>query len=211
MKDEVVLYMSPMSRGRMIHWLLEELGAPYRIELVNLEKNEQKKSEFLAINPMGKVPAIVHKGAVVTECGAIITYLADEFPNAGLAPAVHDPARGAYLRWMFFAAGCVDAAMIDRMLSRPVPERTGAVGYGKHEHVLDTLDKALTPGPYLLGRKFTAVDLFIAGQLGFGLMMKGLDPRPAFAAYVERAQQRPACKRVNEKSGELIEKMKAAS
>jgi glutathione S-transferase len=211
MKDEVVLYMSPMSRARSIHWLLEELGAPYRIELVNLEKNEQKKPQFMAINPMGKVPAIVHKGAVITECGAIITYLADEFPSAGLAPAVHDPARGPYLRWMFFAAACVDPALIDRILSRPVPERTGAIGYGKHEDVFDTLDRALTPGPYLLGQKFTAADLFIAGQLGFGLMMKGLDPRPAFQAYVEKIQQRPAHKRVMEKSGELIEKMKAAS
>jgi glutathione S-transferase len=211
MKDEVVLYMSPMSRGRMVHWMLEELAAPYRIELINLEKNEQKKSEFLAINPMGKVPAIVHKGAVITECGAILTYLADEFPSAGLAPAIHDPARGAYLRWMFFGAGCVDAAMIDRLLSRPVPERTGAVGYGKHEHVFDTLEKALTPGPYLLGSNFTAADLFIGSQLGFGLMMKGLEPRPAFQALVERTQQRPAWKRTNEKSDELIARLKAAS
>jgi glutathione S-transferase len=211
MKDEVVLYMSPMSRGRTIHWLLEELGAPYRIELVNLEKGEQKHPKFLAINPMGKVPAIVHKGVVVTECGAIITYLADEFPSAGLAPAVHDPARGAYLRWMFFAAGCVDAALIDRMLSRPIPERTGAIGYGKHEHVFDTLDQALTPGPYLLGDKFTAADLFIGGQLGFGLMTKALDARPVFQAYVEKVQQRPAHKRAMEKSGELIERLKAAS
>jgi glutathione S-transferase len=177
---------------------------------VNLEKNEQKKAEFLAINPMGKVPAIVHKGTVVTECGAIITYLADEFPAAGLAPAVHDPARGAYLRWMFFAAGCVDAAMIDRMLSRPVPERSGAVGYGKYEHVIDTLERALTPGPNLLGQKFTAADLFVSGQLGFGLMTKALEPRPAFQAYVERAQERPAHKRAIARSGELMEQMKAA-
>jgi glutathione S-transferase len=210
MKDEIVLYTSPLSRGRMIHWMLEELGAPYRIELVNLEKSEQKKSEFLAINPMGKVPAIRHKGTVVTECGAILTYLADEFPGAGLAPALHDPARGAYLRWMFFGAGCVDAAMIDHMLSRPVPERTGAVGYGKREHVFDTLEKALTPGPYLVGPTFTAADLFIAAQLGFALMMKGLEPRPAFQALLDKAHQRPGWKRANEKSDELIARMKAA-
>jgi glutathione S-transferase len=211
-KDEVVLYMSPMSRGRMAHWMLEELAIPYRIELINLEKSEQKKAEFLAINPMGKVPAVTHRGTVVTECGAIMTYLADEFPGAGLAPPVHDPKRGAYLRWMFFAAACIDAAMIDKMLARPIPpERSGAVGYGRHEHVFDTLEKALTPGPYLLGEKFTAADLYVCGQLGFGLMVQGLEPRPVFQKYVESIQQRPACKRTNEKSGELIARMKAAS
>jgi glutathione S-transferase len=211
MTDQVVLYMNPMTRARMVHWMLEELGAPYRIELLNLEKGEHKNAAFLAVNPMGKVPAIVHKGTVVTECGAILTYLADAFPSAGLAPALDDPKRGAYLRWMFFAASCIDAAMIDRMLSRPEPERSGAVGYGKHEHVFETLEKALTPGPFLLGEKFTTPDLFIAGQLGFGLMMKGLEPRPIFQAYVEKIQARPAAKRINEQSGELIARLKAAS
>jgi glutathione S-transferase len=211
MTDQVVLYMSPMSRGRMVHWMLEELGAPYRIELVNLEKTEQKRSAYLSINPMGKVPAIVHKGAVVTETGAILTYLADAFPAAGLAPPLSDPARGPYLRWMFFAASCIDSAMIDRMLARPIPERPGAIGYGKHEDVFDTLEKALNPGPYLLGQKFTSPDLFICGQLGFGIMVKGLEPRPVFQAYVERIQQRPAAQRVNEQSGELIARLKAAS
>jgi glutathione S-transferase len=211
MTDQVVLYMSPMSRGRTVHWMLEELGAPYRIELVNLEKTEQKQSAFLQINPMGKVPAIVHNGTVVTETGAILTYLADAFPAAGLAPALSDPVRGAYLRWMFFGASCIDSAMIDRILARPIPERTGAIGYGKHEDVFNTLEKALDPGPYLLGQKFTTPDLFISGQLGFGMMMKGLEPRPVFQAYVERIQQRPAAKRVNEQSGELIARLKAAS
>jgi glutathione S-transferase len=211
MTDQVVLYMSPMSRARTVHWMLEELGAPYRIELVNLEKTEQKRSSFLQINPMGKVPAIVHNGTVVTETGAILTYLGDVFPAAGLAPALSDPARGAYLRWMFFGASCVDSAMIDRILARPMPERTAAIGYGKHEDVFDTLEKALAPGPYLLGQKFTTPDLFISGQLGFGMMMKGLEPRPAFQAYVEKIQQRPAAKRVNERSGELIARLKAAS
>jgi glutathione S-transferase len=190
--------------------MLEELQAPYRIELVNLEKSEQKKSEFLAINPMGKVPALVHKDTVVTECGAILTYLADEFPNAGLAPPVHDPKRGAYLRWMFFAAACIDSAIIDKVLARPVPERTGAIGYGKHEHVFDTLEKAMTPGPYLLGEKFTAADLYVGGQLGFGLMTKGLEPRPVFQKYLDSIQKRPAFERTNQKAGELIERLKAA-
>jgi glutathione S-transferase len=211
MTDQVVLYMSPMSRGRTVHWMLEELGAPYRIELVNLEKTEQKQSAFLQINPMGKVPAIVHNGTVVTETGAILTYLADAFPAAGLAPALSDPVRGAYLRWMFFGASCIDSAMIDRILARPIPERTGSIGYGKHEDVFNTLEKALNPGPYLLGQKFTTPDLFISGQLGFGMMMKGLEPRPVFQAYVERIQQRPAAKRVNEQSGQLIARLKAAS
>jgi glutathione S-transferase len=194
----------------MVHWMLEELGAPYRIELVDLAKGEQKKSDFLAINPMGKVPAIVHRGVVVTECGAILTYLADAFPDAGLAPAIHDPLRGTYLRWMFFGAACVDHAMIDRMLARPVPERTGALGYGRHEHVFDTLETALSRGPYLVGERFTAADLYLSAQLGFGLMMKGLEPRPRFQAYVEGIQKRPAWIRANEQSNELMARLKAA-
>ena len=211
MTDQVVFYMSPMSRARTVHWMLEELGAPYRIELINLEKGEHKSAAFLKVNPMGKVPAIVHRDAVVTETGAILTYLADAFPGAGLAPSLADPRRGPYLRWMFFAAACIDGALIDRILSRPEPERSGAVGYGKYEHVFDTLEKALTPGPYLLGEPFMTCDLFIAGQLGFGMMMKGVEPRPVFQAYVERSQARAAAKRTNEQSAALIARLKAAS
>ena len=211
MADELVFYTNPMSRGRMVHWMLEETGAPYRVELINFDKGEHKQPAFLAVNPMGKLPALVHRGTVITETGAIIAYLADAFPAAGLAPALNDAKRGAYLRWMFYAAGCVDPAIIDRMLARPVPERTGAVGYGKYEHVLDTLGKALTPGPYLLGERFTAADLYIAAELNFGIMTKAFEPRPVFVAYLARMAERPGQIRANKQAEELTARLKALS
>jgi glutathione S-transferase len=169
MNDEIIFYHNPMSRARVVHWMLEEVGAPYRIELVDLSKGEQKKPPFLAVNPMGKLPAIVHRGAVVTETGAICTYLADAFPAAGLAPRLDEPTRGSYLRWMFFGAGCVDSALIDRMLARPAPDRTSALGYGRYEDVMETLETAITPGPYILHDRFSAADVYIGAQIGFGM------------------------------------------
>jgi glutathione S-transferase len=210
MSDEIVFYHNPMSRARMVHLMLEEVGAPYRVQLVNLQKGEHKLPSFLAVNPMGKLPAIVHRGVVVTETAAIVTYLADAFPAAQLAPRLDDPARGTYLRWMFFGAGCVDPGMIDRMLQRPVPERTAAIGYGTHENMADVLEKAITPGPYILGAKFSAVDLYIGSQINFGIMTKALDPRPSFQAYSARLAQRPAFKRVTEQAEQLMAKMQAS-
>ncbi|HWW19587.1 MAG TPA: glutathione S-transferase family protein [Steroidobacteraceae bacterium] len=211
MADEIVFYTSPMSRGRMIQWMLEETGAPSRVELVDLQKNEQKNPKFLAINPMGKVPAIVHRGVVVTECAAICTYLADAFPAAQLAPKSDDPARGTYLRWMFFGAGCVDPGLMDRMLQRPTPERYQALGYGRFEDMIAVLEKAITPGPYILGERFSAADLYISAQIGFGLMTKTLEASPAFQAYAARCNDRPAYQRALAKTEELTVKMKAAS
>jgi glutathione S-transferase len=210
MSDEIILYHNPQSRARMAHWMLEEVGAPYRLEFIDFKKGEQKKPAFLAINPMGKLPAIVHRGTVVTETGAICTYLADAFPAAGLAPRWNEPARGTYLRWMFFGAGCIDAALIDRMLARPVPDRSSALGYGRYEDVVDTLEKALTPGPYILHERFSAADVYIGSQIGFGMMTKALEPRASFQGYLERLSQRPANKRFQEQSEKLVAQMKAA-
>jgi len=207
MSDEIIFYHSPMSRGRMVHYMLEEVAAPYRVELVNLQKGEQKLAAFLAVNPMGKLPAIVHRGVVVTETAAICTYLADAFPAAQLAPALNDPKRGTYLRWMFFGAGCIDPGIIDRMLQRPAPERTGALGYGTFENMANVLEQAITPGPWILGDKFSAADVYIGSQINFGLMTKALDPRPAFTAYCARIAQRPAFKRFTEQSDRLMAKM----
>jgi glutathione S-transferase len=209
MADEVTFYHNPMSRGRMIHWMLEEVGAPYRIELVDLQKNEHKLPTFLAINPMGKLPAIVHRGVVITECAAICTYLADAFPAAQLAPRTDDPTRGTYLRWMFFGAGCVDPGLIDRMLARPAPERYQALGYGRFEDMISVLEKAITPGPYVLGERFSAVDVYIAAQIGFALMTKTLDGSSAFQSYVARCTDRPAYKRAMAQGEELTAQMKA--
>jgi glutathione S-transferase len=210
MSEEIVFYHNPMSRGRMVHWMLEETGAPYRFEPVSFEKGENKKPAFLAINPMGKLPTIVHRGAVITECGAIITYLGDAFPAAKLAPAVDEAARGTYLRWMFFGQGCIESALIDRMLSRPPVDRPAALGYGNYDDVLRALELALTPGPYILGNRFSAVDVYVGSQLGFGLMTKTLEPRPIFQSYVGLLTQRPAYKRFNEQGDKLTARMTSA-
>lgn len=209
MTDEVIFYHWPQSRGRMVHWMLEESGAPYRIVLVDLQKGEHKKPEFLAVNPMGKIPAIMHRGTVVTETAAIITYLADEFKAAALAPSVGDAKRGAFLRWMFFGASCVDGALMDRMLARPAPERSGAIGYGKYEDFVEVLDQAISAGPYLLGDTFSAADVYVGSQIGFGLMMKALEPRASFQAYLERVTSRPAHRRALEQGDSLMAKAKA--
>ena len=211
MSEEVVFYHNPMSRGRMVHWMLEETGAPYRTLPVSFDKGENKKPAFLAVNPMGKLPTIVHRGTVVTECGAIITYLADAFPAAKLAPAVGDPERGTYLRWMFFGQGCIESALIDRMLSRPPVDRPAALGYGKYDDVVHALETALTPGPYILGERFSAVDVYVGSQLAFGMMTKSLEPRPAFQRYVDLLAQRPAYRRFSEQSDQLAAQLKAPS
>jgi glutathione S-transferase len=211
MSEEIVFYHNPMSRGRMVHWMLEETGAPYRTVPVSFDKGENKKPAFLAVNPMGKLPTIVHRGTVVTECGAIITYLADAFPAAKLAPAVGDPERGTYLRWMFFGQGCIESALIDRMLSRPPVDRPAALGYGKYDDVVHALETALAPGPYILGARFSAVDVYVGSQLAFGMMMKSLEPLPIFQSYVAALAQRPAYKRFNEQSDKLAAQMKTQS
>ena len=170
---------------------------------------KHKRAGYLAVNPMGKVPAISHKGVVVTETPAILAYLADEFPAAGLAPAIHDPMRGSYLRWMFFGHGCLEVAIVDRLLGRPAPERTGALGYGSYETTMATIEQALAAGPWLLGEHFSAVDVQIGSALGWGLMMKAIEPRPVFMAYLDRGRARPAFARFNAQSAGLLEEMNA--
>jgi glutathione S-transferase len=208
MTDEIVFHHNPMSRGRIVHLMLEEVGAPYRIELRSFEKRDHKSPEYLAINPMGKIPAIEHRGMVVTEAAAICAYLADAFPEARLAPALDDPARGTYLRWLFFAAACLEPALVDRMLNRPPADEAGRVGYGTYEKTLDVLEGALTPGPFLLGDRFSAADVFIGSHIGFGFRANSLEPRPVFVAYYARIGERPAFKRMVAQNVELVAKLK---
>jgi glutathione S-transferase len=208
MSDEILFYHNPMSRGRTVHWMLEEVGAPYRIELLDFEKREHKTAQYLAVNPMGKIPSIVHRGVVITEVAAILAYLADAFPAANLAPAIGDPARGTYLRWMFFAAGCVEPAIVDHLLKRPPVDRPSALGYGTYEDTLNTVEALLAPGPYLLGERFSAADLCLGAQLGWGLMTKSLEPRPAFVAYAARLGERLAFKRAAAQDEALLAKLK---
>ena len=206
--EAVQFYTNPMSRGRMVHWMLEECGAPYEPHLLDFAKKEHKSAAYLEINPMGKLPAIVHRGVVVTETAAICTYLADVFPQHNLAPGVQDPARGTYYRWLFFAAGCVEPAVIDKMLGRPPAERIGAMGYGSYENTMSTLEKALEHGPYLLGETFSAADVYVASQIGFGVRMKALEPSEVLRTYAERCTQRPAFLRAQEIAATWTEKLK---
>jgi len=211
MNDEITFYTNPMSRGRIAHLMLEEVGAPYRIQAVRFDKKEHKAPAFLAINPMGKLPAIVHRGVVVTESAAICAYLADAFPKAGLAPALDDPARGTYFRWLFFGAGCVEPAVIDHTFKRPAPDRPGVIGYGSYEDTLAALEKAVTPGPFILGDRFSAADVYVGSQIGWGLMTKSLEPRPAFVEYMGRVSARPAFQRTIAKNEELSKEIAATS
>ena len=137
----------------------------------------------------------MHRGVVVTEAAAICTYLADAFPKAGLAPAFDDPARGTYLRWMFFGAACIESAIIDRMLERPASVPPMSLGYGSYDATLNALEKAVTPGPFVLGERFSAVDVYLASQIGWGLGTKALEARPAFERYSARCTDRPAFQR----------------
>jgi glutathione S-transferase len=193
---DITFYTNPMSRGRIVHFLLEELGVPYDMKILDLEKGDHKKPDYLKINPMGKVPAIVNRGIVITEVAAICTYLADTYPKAALAPKLDDPQRGTYLRWLFFGAGCVEPAIVDKLFSRPPVERKGALGYGSYEDTLNALETALEPGPWILGERFSAADVYVGSQIQWGTMVKALEPRPVFQKYLERIAARPAMQKM---------------
>jgi glutathione S-transferase len=195
-RDELVFYTNPQSRGRIVRWMLEEVGQPYRTQVLAFD-GAQKSPGYLAINPMGKVPTIVHRGVVVTEGAAICAYLADAFPGAGLAPAHGDPLRGTYYRWMFFAAGPIEAAVSAKAMGLLAPaERAGMVGYGSYEQAVDTLELATkSASPWLLGEQFTAADVYVGSQVSWGLMFKTLPERPAFVEYAARLRAREAAQR----------------
>lgn len=193
--DKLTLYYNPMSRGRIVHWMLEEIGAPYELKTLDWAKKEHKTPEYLKLNPMGKIPTLVHRGVVVTEAPAILAYLADAFPQAGLAPAVDSPERGTYYRWLFFAASCVEYALIDKTYPRAKTPEASHIGYGTYEDTVNTLEKAVSNG-FILG-KFSAVDVFIASQIGWTMRSGALEPRPAFEKYVKLCTDRPAFKKIN--------------
>ncbi|WP_323035666.1 glutathione S-transferase family protein [Pararhodobacter sp.] len=186
----IEFYTNPRSRGTMARWMLEEVGAPYRAHILDYETT-MKSPEYLAINPMGKVPAIVHDGKTVTECAAICAYLADAFPQAGLAPAPRD--RAAYYRWLFFAAGPVEAAISNTGFGFVVPpERRRAIGYGSLEDVVETLDKHFRQSAYVTGDEFTAADVYLGSQIGWGAQFDLMPMRPSLLAYWDRLKDRPA-------------------
>lgn len=203
---DLAFYTNPQSRGRIIRWMLEEVGAPY--ETVVLDYGTTMKSaDYLAINPMGKVPAIRHGDTIVTECAAICAYLADAFPDAGLAPPPGDAARGPHYRWLFFAAGPVEAAVTDKSLKAEVADEQRAfVGYGSFEETIDNLERAITPGPFVCGDQFTAADVYVGAQIGWGMMFGSIPKRPAFEDYFARLQARPAAIRARELDDALMPK-----
>ena len=201
---KLTLYHAAPSRSSIVRWMLEELGEPYDLHLMTLLKGEQRKADYLKINPTGKVPALKHGDAIVTEAAAICTYLADEFPDAGLNVPVGDPQRGPYLKWLFFAPGCIEPAITDRASPRKEAPHRGRLGYGDFDLVMEVTAKALAPGPYLLGEHFTAADVVLGSTLRWGMMTKMMPERPEFVAYVERLTQRPAMQRTIALDQELI-------
>jgi glutathione S-transferase len=203
MADELVFYTNPQSRGRMIRWMLEEVGQPYRTEIVDYDR--MKGADYLAINPMGKVPALTHGGVVVTEVAAICSYLADAFPEAGLAPPPADKARGAYYRWLFFAAGPIEAAISNRAMGwEAPPERQRMMGYGNFDTTIDTVEAALKQTDYLAGGRFSAADVYLGSHLAFSMQFGMLPPRPVFETYLQRLVSRPAAMRAREIDDSLI-------
>ena len=196
--DDLVFYTHPMSRGRTARWMLEEIGRPYRTEVVEYGPS-MKSADYRAINPMGKVPALRHGSAIVTETAAICAYLADAFPQAGLAPTPESRARAPYYRWFFFAAGPLESAVSNKALGFVVPEgRERMMGYGSYADVMNALETALSGGPYLLGDQFSAVDVYLGGHVGFGMMFGTIEKRPAFEAYWARISARPAFARAKD-------------
>ena len=199
MADDLVFYTNPQSRGRIVRWMLEEIGATYRTEVVEYGA-PMKSAAYLAVNPMGKVPAIRHHGAVVTEAAAICAHLADAFPDAGLAPPSGQ--RGAYYRWLFFAAGPVEAATTNRHLGfEPPPDKSGMLGYGSYEAVVDTLERTVSATPYLCGERFSAADVYLGSQIGWGMVMGTLEVRRAFSDYWARISGRDAYRRADALDG----------
>jgi glutathione S-transferase len=198
MSEPLTFYTNPQSRGRIIRWMLEEVGCSYDTQVLDYGTT-MKAPEYLAVNPMGKVPAIKHGNTVVTEAAAICAYLADAFPDAGLAPPPGNPSRGPYYRWMFFAAGPVEAVITGKALGLLAPaDKKAMAGYGSYEEVLGALEGAVAGEAWLCGEQFTAADLYVASQLNFGMQFGILEKRAAFRAYVDRATARPAFARANE-------------
>lgn len=202
MSESVTLFHSPNTRSSGVLTLLEELAAPYQLHVLDMKAGEQRRAEYLAVNPMGKVPAIRHGEALVTEQVAIYLYLADAFPAAGLAPAIGDPLRGPYLRWMVFYGSCFEPAIIDRALKRE-PAPVSMSPYGDFDTVLQALVDQLQPGPYLLGARLTAADILWGGALKWMTGWQLVPETPVIKRYVDLMAARPACARVRERDTAL--------
>lgn len=199
---DLTFYTNPMSRGRIVRWMLEEVGCAYDTVVLDYGTT-MKAPEYLAVNPMGKVPAIKHGDQVVTECAAICAYLADAFPDCGLAPPPAE--RGAYYRWLFFGSGPVEQAVSNAALGFDATDKQATVGYGSLSHVLDALEGLLSDGrTYLQGADFSAVDVYLGSQIAWGLAFGTMEERPGFADYVARLDARPARQRATDLDNALM-------
>jgi glutathione S-transferase len=200
----LTLYHASPSRSSIVLWMLEELGEPYDIRQIHLSKGDNMTADYLAINPMGKVPALKHGDTVITEVAAICAYLADEFPQKKLNIPAGSPRRGVYLKWLFFGPSCVEPAMIDRAAPRKEEARRGMLGYGDFDTCMNVVAKAVEKGPWLMGEQFTAADVVVGSTIRWGMTVFKLIPeRPEFVAYVARIVARPAAQRAQEKDKEL--------
>ncbi len=209
MADELIFYTNPMSRGQIVRWMLEEVGAPYDTHIMDYGTT-MKGDAYLAINPMGKVPAIVHDGKVVTECAAICAYLAEAFPDAGLAPEAD--ARADYYRWLFFTAGPVEQAITAKHFGiEPDADQQRMAGFGSLEMALDALETAVAGKTYVAGDKFTAADVYVGSQIDWGLQFGTIPSRPAFEAYAATLRERVGYKAAKVIDNGLIAEMQAAN
>ncbi len=201
MPGKIQFYTNPMSRGQIARWALHEAGVDYDQHIV--EYADMKSPDYLAINPMGKVPAIVHDGKIVTECAAICAYLADAFPDSGLAPTEDE--RADYYRWLFYGAGPVEAAVSNNAMGfAPNEEQTRMAGYGSYDHMVDVLDAMLAERQYVCGDRFTAADIYLGSQVIWGTQFKTLPARDNFTAYATRLSEREAYKVAKAIDGALI-------
>ncbi|MEX6508371.1 glutathione S-transferase family protein [Jiella sp. M17.18] len=202
MAGQMRLYYNPKSRAATARWMLEEVGARYDLVHLDFEAGENRKPDFLAVNPMGKLPTLVlEDGTVLTETPAIVAWLADAFPDAGLAPPVGSPARGRYYRWLMFNGSCLEPAAIEKLMRKdaaPLPKVS--VGWGSYDDVVDTLEGALGQGPYLLGERFSAADLMIGSTLAWLAMFGAprISESTLIQEYVERITDREARRRAQE-------------
>ena len=209
MPDELTFYTHPQSRGRIVRWMLEEIGQPYRTELLEYDTT-MKAPAYRSINQMGKVPAIRHGDTVVTEAAAICAYLADAFPEARLAPPPGDHLRGPYYRWLFFVAGPLEQAWTNKAIGFVVPqERERMMGYGRFETVIDVLEAAVSRAEYVVGNGFTAADVYVGSGIGFGMQFGMIEKRPAFEQYWGRLSSRPAALRAKEIDDSLAAQQQA--
>ena len=202
----LTLYHAAPSRSSIALWMLEELGQPYDIKLIKLSAGDNLKPDYLAINPMGKVPALKHGDTVITEAAAICTYLADEFPDAKLNIPVGTPRRGVYLKWLFFGPSCIEPAVIDRAAPRKEEARRGMLGYGDFDTVMNVVAQAVAKGLWLMGEQFTAADVIVGANIRWGMMFKMIPPRQEFLDYAARIAARPAAQRAEAKDKDLAAK-----